>query len=166
MQGQIAKDGANLEHGLANHQSVLCPPPHPGRCELNVPTSGTRDRRLRGCLVSFARCPRVETDLWLPPFLSFIFGFRSIDFIVSCPVQSCPVLSCPVLSCPVLSCPVLSDHPHDIATRHCHTTFPHDFSTRPPQRWYLLRGQGLDGAGSARRASKAMPKHKKKRKYK
>ena len=34
-----------------------------GRYELSVPTSGTRDRRLRGYLVSFARCPRVETDL-------------------------------------------------------------------------------------------------------
>ena len=34
-----------------------------GPCELNVPTSGTRDRRLRGYLVSFARCPRVETGL-------------------------------------------------------------------------------------------------------
>ena len=34
-----------------------------GPCELNVPTSGTRDRRLRGYLVSFARSPRVETDL-------------------------------------------------------------------------------------------------------
>ena len=33
------------------------------RCELSVPTSGTRDRRLRGYLVSFARCLRVETDL-------------------------------------------------------------------------------------------------------
>ena len=34
-----------------------------GRYEPSVPTSGTRDRRLRGYLVSFARCPRVETDL-------------------------------------------------------------------------------------------------------
>ena len=34
-----------------------------GRYELSAPTSGTRDRRLRGYLVSFARCPRVETDL-------------------------------------------------------------------------------------------------------
>ena len=34
-----------------------------GRYELGVPTSGTRDRRLRGYLVSFARCPWVETDL-------------------------------------------------------------------------------------------------------
>eukprot|EP01046_Picozoa_sp_COSAG06_P112584 COSAG06_NODE_59256_length_274_cov_2.657143_1_plen_50_part_10 len=34
-----------------------------GRCELQLPTSGTRDRRLRGYLVSFARCPLVETDL-------------------------------------------------------------------------------------------------------
>ena len=33
------------------------------RCELNVLTSGTRGRRLRGYLVSFARCPWVETDL-------------------------------------------------------------------------------------------------------
>ena len=34
-----------------------------GRYELSAPTSGTRDRRLRGYLVSFARCPRVETDM-------------------------------------------------------------------------------------------------------
>ena len=34
-----------------------------GRYEPSVPTSGTRDRRLRGYLVSFARCSRVETDL-------------------------------------------------------------------------------------------------------
>ena len=40
-----------------------------GPCELNVPTSGTRDRRLRGYLVSFARCPRVETDLAAAVFL-------------------------------------------------------------------------------------------------
>ena len=33
-------------------------------------------------------------------------------------------------------------------------------------RWYILRGQGLDGVGSARKASKAMPKPKKKHKYK
>ena len=34
-----------------------------GRYRPGVPTSGTRDHRLRGYLVSFARCPRVETDL-------------------------------------------------------------------------------------------------------
>ena len=34
-----------------------------GRYRPGVPTSGTRDRRLRGYLVSFARCLRVETDL-------------------------------------------------------------------------------------------------------
>ena len=34
-----------------------------GRYRPGVPASGTRDRRLRGYLVSFARCPRVETDL-------------------------------------------------------------------------------------------------------
>ena len=34
-----------------------------GRYGPSVPTGGTRDRRLRGYLVSFARCPRVETDL-------------------------------------------------------------------------------------------------------
>ena len=34
-----------------------------GRYEPSVPTSGTRDSRLRGYLVSFVRCPRVETDL-------------------------------------------------------------------------------------------------------
>ena len=33
-------------------------------------------------------------------------------------------------------------------------------------RWYLLRAQGLDGVGSARKASKAMPKAKKRHKYK
>ena len=33
-------------------------------------------------------------------------------------------------------------------------------------RWYFLRAQGLDGVGSARKASKAMPKPKKKHKYK
>ena len=33
-------------------------------------------------------------------------------------------------------------------------------------RWYFLRAQGLDGVGSARKASKAMPKAKKKHKYK
>ena len=33
------------------------------RYRPGVPASGTRDRRLRGYLVSFARCPRVETDL-------------------------------------------------------------------------------------------------------
>ena len=34
-----------------------------GRYGPSVPTGGTRDRRLRGYLVGFARCPRVETDL-------------------------------------------------------------------------------------------------------
>ena len=34
-----------------------------GRYRPGVPASGTRDRRLRGYLVSFARCLRVETDL-------------------------------------------------------------------------------------------------------
>ena len=34
-----------------------------GRYRPGVPASGTRDRRLRGYLVSSARCPRVETDL-------------------------------------------------------------------------------------------------------
>ena len=53
-------------------------PSHAGRCELDVPTSGTRNRRLRGCLVSFARCPRVETDLAAAVSL-FHFGFRSIE---------------------------------------------------------------------------------------
>ena len=33
------------------------------RCELQLPTSGTRDPNLRGHLFSFVRCPRVETDL-------------------------------------------------------------------------------------------------------
>jgi hypothetical protein len=32
-----------------------------GRCELQLPTSGTRD--LRGHLLSFVRCPRLEADL-------------------------------------------------------------------------------------------------------
>ena len=36
---------------------------HVGRYRPGVPASGTRDRRLRGYLVSFARCLRVETDL-------------------------------------------------------------------------------------------------------
>ena len=58
-----------------------------GRCELNVPTSGTRDRRLRGYLVSFARCPRVETDLAAAVSL-FHFEFRSIDFLYNFPCQS------------------------------------------------------------------------------
>ena len=49
-----------------------------GPCELNVPTSGTRDRRLRGYLVSFARCPRVETDL-AAAANRFRFEFRSVD---------------------------------------------------------------------------------------
>jgi hypothetical protein len=34
-----------------------------GRCELQLPTSGTREHRLRNYLVSSVRCPRVETDL-------------------------------------------------------------------------------------------------------
>ena len=34
-----------------------------GRYEHSVPTSGTRDRRVRGYRVSYVRCPRVETDL-------------------------------------------------------------------------------------------------------
>jgi hypothetical protein len=34
-----------------------------GRCELQLPTSGTRDPNLRDHLFSFARCPRVETAL-------------------------------------------------------------------------------------------------------
>ena len=59
--------------------SRLFAPSHAGRCELDVPTSGTRNRRLRGCLVSFARCPRVETDLAAAVSL-FHFEFRSIDF--------------------------------------------------------------------------------------
>ena len=50
-------------------------------CELNVPTSGTRDR------VSFARCPRVETDL-AAAANRFRFEFRSIDFLYNFPCQS------------------------------------------------------------------------------
>ena len=73
-----------------------------GRCELNVPASGTRDRRLRGYVVSFARCLRVETDLAAAVLLSVLNLDQSI----------------------------------------------------------------LDGVGSARKASKAMPKAKKKHKYK
>ena len=34
-----------------------------GRYRPGVPTSGTKDHRLRDHLVSSARCPRVETDL-------------------------------------------------------------------------------------------------------
>eukprot|EP01043_Picozoa_sp_COSAG02_P104469 COSAG02_NODE_40465_length_405_cov_0.869281_1_plen_118_part_01 len=58
-----------------------------GPCELNAPTSGTRDRRLRGYLVSFARCPRVETDL-AAAVLPYNFEFRSIDFLYNFPCQS------------------------------------------------------------------------------
>ena len=59
-----------------------------GRYELSAPTSGTRDRRLRGYLVSFARCPRVETDLAAAVSL-FRFEFRSIDLdqSISSPVR-------------------------------------------------------------------------------
>ncbi len=55
-----------------------------GRCELQLPTSGTRDRRLRGYLVSFARCPRVDTDL-SAAFFFFSFEFRLIDFLYNFP---------------------------------------------------------------------------------
>jgi hypothetical protein len=100
-----------------------------GRCELPLPTSGTRDPNLRDHLSSFARCPRVETDLAaavLSPVLNLdqpILSYHIISHpVLSCPVVSCPILSYPILSYRVLSCPVLSDHPHDFATRQGHTT--------------------------------------------
>ena len=43
-----------------------------GRYRPGVPASGTRDRRLRGYLVSFARCLRVETDLAAAVLLSVL----------------------------------------------------------------------------------------------
>ena len=58
-----------------------------GRYRPGVPASGTRDRRLRGYLVSFARCPQVETDLAAAVSL-FHFEFRSIDFLYNFPCQS------------------------------------------------------------------------------
>ena len=58
-----------------------------GRYRPGVPASGTRDRRLRGYLVSFARCPRVETDL-AAAANRFRFEFRSIDFLYNFPCQS------------------------------------------------------------------------------
>ena len=54
-----------------------------GRCELQLPTSGTRDRRLRGYLVSFARCPRVETDLAAAVLSSVLNLDQSIFYIFS-----------------------------------------------------------------------------------
>ena len=52
-----------------------------GRYELSAPTSGTRDRRLRGYLVSFARCPRVETDLAAAVLCSVLNLDQSIFYI-------------------------------------------------------------------------------------
>ena len=54
-----------------------------GRFELSVPTSGTRDRRLRGYRVSFARCPRVETDLAAAVFHKILNLDQSIFYIIS-----------------------------------------------------------------------------------
>jgi hypothetical protein len=54
-----------------------------GRCELNVPASGTRDRRLRGYLVSFARCPWVETDLAAAVLPNDLNLDQSIFYIIS-----------------------------------------------------------------------------------
>ena len=54
-----------------------------GRYELSVPTSGTRDRRLRGYLVSFARCLRVETDLAAAVLPSVLNLDQSIFYIFS-----------------------------------------------------------------------------------
>ena len=49
-----------------------------GRYRPGVPASGTRDRRLRGYLVSFARCLRVETDLAAAVLLSVLNLDQSI----------------------------------------------------------------------------------------
>ena len=54
-----------------------------GPCELNVPASGTRDRRLRGYLVSFARCPRVGTDLAAAVLPNDLNLDQSIFYIIS-----------------------------------------------------------------------------------
>ena len=100
-----------------------------GRYRPGVPASGTRDRRLRGYLVSSARCPRVETDL-----AAAANGFvLNLDQSILGPTIGSSIGS---------TIGALS------------------------HRWYFLRAQGLDGVGSARKASKAMPKAKKRHKYK
>ena len=58
-----------------------------GRYRPGVPASGTRDRRLRGYLVSFARCLRVETDLAAAVLPSVLNLDQSIFYIFS-PVMS------------------------------------------------------------------------------
>ena len=52
-----------------------------GRYRPGVPASGTRDRRLRGYLVSFARCLRVETDLAAASVLNLV---QSVLYIFPC----------------------------------------------------------------------------------
>ena len=58
-----------------------------GRYRSGVPTSGTRDRRLRGYRVSFARCPRVETDLAAPQ-TGFVLNLDQSIFLYNFPCQS------------------------------------------------------------------------------
>ena len=55
-----------------------------GRYRPGVPASGTRDRRLRGYLVSFARCLRVETDLAAAVLPSVLNLDHSIFYIFPC----------------------------------------------------------------------------------
>ena len=57
-----------------------------GRYGPSVPTGGTRDRRLRGYLVSFARCPRVETDL-AAAVLRFDLNLDQSIFYIFSPVS-------------------------------------------------------------------------------
>ena len=54
-----------------------------GPCELNAPTSGTRDPNLRDHLFSFVRCPRVETDLAAAVLSSVLNLDQSIFYIFS-----------------------------------------------------------------------------------
>ena len=54
-----------------------------GRYRPGVPTSGTRDHRLRGYLVSSVRLPRVETDLAAAVLLSVLNLDQSIFYIFS-----------------------------------------------------------------------------------
>ena len=58
-----------------------------GRYELSVPTSGTRDHRLRGYLVSFVRCPRVETDLAATVLPNYLNLDQPIFYIFPLPVD-------------------------------------------------------------------------------
>ena len=54
---------------------------HAGRCELQLPTSGTRDPNLRDHLFSFVRCPRVETALAAAVLSSVLNLDQSIFYI-------------------------------------------------------------------------------------